>query len=317
MKHIRRIDADSFYYTFITYQPGKDIEEIFTNDLFNSELKRSDIYGKKLILSFLCEGHDHASSGVAVEWFIKHCALEKILVLYNTINPVDLPYTHLDLPLHMIFHGDWLKNVINTKEVEQKFICMIRRPSMSRALFASKIYKLPSMCLSFASHNCYTLTPYQYLFDQTLPILIDGLIPHDLAHTHNGLIYYTKLFHVVVETSSQTDPESYHSLFLTEKTWKAIGFRQIPIIFAMPNHVATLRSLGFDVFDDIVNHSYDLELDESKRMQMIADEIQRLDKLYNLAECKNLRTQLWPRLQSNFDLLVKKGELALEANYSI
>jgi hypothetical protein len=35
---------------------------------------------------------------------------------------------------------------------------------------------------------------------------------------------------------------------------------------------------GFDMFDDLVNHSYDNEIDNGKRLFMVADEIKRLNE---------------------------------------
>ena len=46
---------------------------------------------------------------------------------------------------------------------------------------------------------------------------------------------------------------------------------------ATPNHIKYLKeTYNFDMFDDLVNHSYDSELDDKKRIKMIVDEIGRL-----------------------------------------
>jgi hypothetical protein len=37
--------------------------------------------------------------------------------------------------------------------------------------------------------------------------------------------------------------------------------------------------LGFDMFDDIVNHSYDLEETHTTRMRLVVDELERLRTL--------------------------------------
>ena len=56
-------------------------------------------------------------------------------------------------------------------------------------------------------------------------------------------------------------------------------FYQIPIFVATYQHVKYLRDMyGFDMFDDLVNHSYDDEIDNGKRLFMIADEIRRLNE---------------------------------------
>lgn len=64
--------------------------------------------------------------------------------------------------------------------------------------------------------------------------------------------------------------------FMSEKTTKAFGFYQIPVFVAAKGYVNEMRKLGFDVFDDIVNHDYDNITDPHQRMVVIADEVQRL-----------------------------------------
>ena len=47
---------------------------------------------------------------------------------------------------------------------------------------------------------------------------------------------------------------------------------------ASANHIKKMKDrYGFDFFDDIVNHSYDSEMDPNKRFKMIIDEILRLN----------------------------------------
>jgi hypothetical protein len=79
---------------------------------------------------------------------------------------------------------------------------------------------------------------------------------------------------VNITTESLFDSTSIH---ITEKSFKAFGMGQIPIILASHNHIKKMREhYDFDFFDDIVNHDYDLEKNYKKRMKMIVDEIQRL-----------------------------------------
>jgi hypothetical protein len=65
-------------------------------------------------------------------------------------------------------------------------------------------------------------------------------------------------------------------VFITEKTWKPIAAQQLFLVFGNPGTVSALRQLGIDVFDDIIDHSYDIELDWSKRISMIHNVIETL-----------------------------------------
>jgi hypothetical protein len=71
----------------------------------------------------------------------------------------------------------------------------------------------------------------------------------DALWTFNLPIYNESLFHIVAETTVE-------DLYLSEKTYKVLNAGQIPILCARKGAVQLLRNLGFDVFDDIVDHNY-------------------------------------------------------------
>lgn len=64
--------------------------------------------------------------------------------------------------------------------------------------------------------------------------------------------------------------------YITEKVWKAMFSGQFFYILGTPKIVEHLRDLGIDVYDDIINHSYDNEPDGVKRIQLILDDLDRL-----------------------------------------
>lgn len=61
--------------------------------------------------------------------------------------------------------------------------------------------------------------------------------------------------------------------FPTEKTWKVFDKYHLPIFVSCAGFVAHIRSLGFDVFDDLIDHSYDDIDNDTKRMQAVTNEI--------------------------------------------
>ncbi len=66
---------------------------------------------------------------------------------------------------------------------------------------------------------------------------------------------------------------------LSEKTFKPLFFNQYPLYVASMNHVKTVKDVyGFDVFEDILDHSYDSESDQRKRLFKLFDEIKRVYK---------------------------------------
>lgn len=149
--------------------------------------------------------------------------------------------------------------------------------------------------------------------------------PISLGHRDGEQHYMMETFdeaiiNVVQESSVGFDHRSHESfynyvphtwcrvnsdrLFFTEKSAKPFLMSQIPLFIAAPGYVNQLRNLGFDVFDDIVDHSYDKEDYIFKRCDLVFDELKRLTNLYTLEGWNTLiKHKLMHRFHKNFTLL--------------
>jgi hypothetical protein len=82
-----------------------------------------------------------------------------------------------------------------------------------------------------------------------------------------------------INVTTETNYESPYIVHVTEKTFNPFNFYQMPIFVSTYQHVKYLRDLyGFDMFDDLINHSYDNEINNHKRLFMIVEEIKRLNE---------------------------------------
>jgi len=114
------------------------------------------------------------------------------------------------------------------------------------------------------------------------------------------------LFNVICETAYEVNPGGktpthHHRPGMTEKTYKCFILYQIPIWLAPYRAVDCYRNLGFDVFDDVVDHGYDLEPDPIKRVNLVADQIEKI--------CSISQQDLWDlklRYQDRFEHNWKK-----------
>jgi hypothetical protein len=69
-------------------------------------------------------------------------------------------------------------------------------------------------------------------------------------------------------------------IHITEKSFKPFYLHQLPIFLTNQNHIKTLKKeYGLDVFDDLIDHSYDNEFDNLKRLYMVYNEIKRLSEI--------------------------------------
>jgi len=81
---------------------------------------------------------------------------------------------------------------------------------------------------------------------------------------------------IITESVFSSKSNSIHH---SEKSFRPFFYYQFPIFLATPEHVSYLRNrYGFDMFDDIINHSYDTVRDDIIRFNMVCDEIKRISE---------------------------------------
>lgn len=79
---------------------------------------------------------------------------------------------------------------------------------------------------------------------------------------------------IVTESIFDDITETIH---ITEKSIRPFYFYMFPLILATQGHIKYMKeNYGFDFYDDIIDHSYDLEKNQSKRMKMFINEIIRI-----------------------------------------
>jgi len=290
-------------FEFWTY-PGPRVEQ----DLATSGMSRADLHGKKLIVDFRAEGQCDKVIGNLIT-YLQTLPVEDILVVFNAVVDVDgLSYKALSQPTFLTNFAGWFDRLDASGAatgIDTKFLCLIRRPSISRARLAAGLTDISSVRLSFGSMGANNITnEYREIIPRELPLLLDGIVERStgLEHDQTNSMFKTCMFNIVAESGSQSDVGVWRSHFISEKTFKAFGLRQIPIWFAVPGLVAEVRKLGFDVFDDIVTHSYDNITDEDQRLHAVLKEIHRLDQL-TVGQCCELKQQLSTRIENNYNLL--------------
>lgn len=105
-------------------------------------------------------------------------------------------------------------------------------------------------------------------------------------------------------TSESGYDESF--LHISEKSLKPFAMYQLPIFVSSPFHVKSMKELyDLDFFDDFIDHSYDNEIDNVKRIKLIFKEILRLSELKN--ELPNFFEKNKSRFISNREKIKKIG----------
>lgn len=196
------------------------------------------------------------------------------------------------------------------------FIMLARQPRALRAMVASEILLRGLDDRGHISCGANADGDHRHWMDRWVPaelhhrfpMLLDGHIPQ--GDTMQYRLVDPRItgaaINVIAETSqdpqlSWAQENDWFDPFITEKTIKAFRLLQLPIWAAVPGQVQITRDLGFDVYDDIIDHGYDHETDPSSRVQLVVDQLQRFCDM-PLQQVDQLRASIWPRICANRDL---------------
>lgn len=141
------------------------------------------------------------------------------------------------------------------------------------------------------------------------PMYLDteDLVTNRAAHqTSTDQYYLDTYFSLITETTYHTRPGYDGVPFLSEKVFKSIAMRHPFVLATAPNSLQYLKELGYKTFSPLIDESYDLEIDDGKRMIKIVNEVERLCNL----EGEELKTFLKEAMRIcayNFSVLSKKS----------
>lgn len=110
------------------------------------------------------------------------------------------------------------------------------------------------------------------------PYVCDGAdsVSHN-DHRHINVELYTKSYcHLIIETLFDVDQSG--GTFLTEKTFKCLKFGQPFVIIGPVGSLAVLRSMGYRMFDHVIDNSYDLIEDNTERWMAVRKSIMAIQQ---------------------------------------
>jgi hypothetical protein len=205
----------------------------------------------------------------------------------------------LDPARYEQFSNSWYGMYHGTVQVDpvvpiKKFNCFINRMDPIRQSWLYQLLRrdvfdqgLISFNMDISRERRYTVndtphTVFEQQFQQYLQIfqhehnMIRGLVPYrnfDDADDLSSVIMQTE-FSVVLETCFDRN----QLITFSEKIFRCLKLPRPWVMYAMKNAVAYLRTLGFDVLDDLVNHDYDTVDFQIDRQVAILDQIEIMCK---------------------------------------
>lgn len=116
----------------------------------------------------------------------------------------------------------------------------------------------------------------------------------NMANIMEPKTYLNSFFNIITET--WTDNET---TFLSEKSFKPMLWYQPFITVGQIGTIDFLRKSGYDVFDDIIDHSYDSVPQLCTRIELVKKEIIRLCSI-SKEDWSQILYDLFPRLHNNY-----------------
>lgn len=188
----------------------------------------------------------------------------------------------------------------HNKKISKHFISLNGRAHSWRCVFIDYMAKYNLIDKGYVSwHNSenwdypYTFrwwTPTKLNFDSYWINPSDGFF--DIFRPPNE--FKDSLFSVISESTTE-------AIFVTEKTYIPIYHKRPFLIYGAPYIHEYLKSLGFLMFDEIIDYSFDSVDDDEKRCEMVVKEVEKLCK-HDISKLKQRTEQ---KVQHNFDNLLQ------------
>ena len=174
---------------------------------------------------------------------------------------------------------------------DKHFNVLMNRISGERLMLLYKIYEAGLQTKGYISFNClyHDLDPSQTKRQKNFDTVHEMCgwtqwnFLHDTLRQQMPIILDMDPDTAAMKSDITLVVESYVSdtvIAFSEKTFRALQTPRPWILFSSPGAVAVLRDNGFDVMDDVVDHSYDHIEDAEKRLDAIIKELKKLKYFY-------------------------------------
>jgi hypothetical protein len=310
---------------------GDQVIENFVKECDQHNILLEQIKNYVWIIDCGPEGLDSRHLWMLFNWLRENGVQNKnFRVIFTVQEDVDLlPYPAICLTDRMVRWGN-LPQIAQSVDWQNlscghALLCLMRRDSVDRARFARLLlerFDQNQVLLTLGSNpDDAGIQARQQLMQDIMhpysfPIVIAQERNSSSAQRVTGApdtdIFYRAYINLVVESSNQQDEQCWKSVFLTEKSFKPFAWHQFPVWYSVPGTVDLVRSLGFDLFDDLFDgHVYDNIQDADQRKQAVVDLVAKL-MTRDLAE---LRCQHWSRLVQNLHHLQQVYDNYLTHSY--
>jgi hypothetical protein len=201
---------------------------------------------------------------------------------------------------HLMYASRLLKDINNQYKntFKYSFICLNNRDHLHRCALIDHLEKYNLIkedsvvtWHSYIKEN----TNYKFKYFDKRNMIIDDNFNKTLDSYQIPKQYFESFFDIVSECA-------YKTIMISEKTVKPLFYKKPFIVFGAPGFHRYLQQLGFELYDEIIDYSFDSENDLEKRANLFAREIKKITKIKNR---KQVYKQLKKKINKNYKQLFK------------
>lgn len=260
------------------------------------------------LATFYWGGSNEYHSGTVEEWMNKQYGNHmKDQADWSRVNMVVMPV----LDVGYLNHVRYNKPVIEKLPLEKKFLMLNNKTKPFRAalyLWCRYNKILPESYYSWRYDSVVLMkrkTPWEFSTSELK--FLEKVVDLDPENTQDIIckqwdspphIPASSFMHVVIETLFDEIDNGAPALFITEKTYKPIYYKQPFIMVGCPYTLKHLKMLGYKTFNSIIDESYDSIEDPVLRMNAICKEIAKINSK-SLDELEVLRKQIEDIVEHN------------------
>ena len=250
---------------------------------FVSELKQLNIRLRILHGSFNCKYYTELSKSLGMH--------ESDIEFWNTHW---LNWTEIQL------HSAYKTYQPEPNKFKYPFISLNNRSQLHRCVFIDQLARLNLIdkgavsWLRYVNENAEY--PYEY-FDNKIRTLDSGYTVQNTPVTLFPAEFHESLFHVVSETTSV----ACNIPMISEKTAIPLFYKKPFVVLGASDHHKNLVNLGFKLYDEIIDYSFDAVENLNQRAAMLADQLTKLIDI-NYIEVYNI---LKPKIEYNYNRAIE------------
>lgn len=304
------------------------------SELPYAEIAKIEDKTSVFVVIFSAEGHAYREFKQIIDRLVNESGMiPKNICIHSTAlvdaddSPVHLIGTISNLIGHMVHYVDLNpeRNFNFVQKPTHHYVCLNRLHRWERAALVEELFDRSLAMYGKISYATGTKDEvniekvklvFKPKYRNLLPLVLDKPdVDYEGGFKMDNSYIKGALFNIVTESAyehpaSLNDPYNrninvQHCAGITEKTFKVFIMGQIPIMLAPRGTVEACRRLGFDMYDDIVNHDYDNEPDPRLRISRVVDEVERLCLKYTIDDLAALKSMLDLRQQRNVEIMMK------------